>query len=101
MANATRGTGYRLYWITWICLLAITTLMLALEYVSWPAWILLAVLLAAMLVKASVIAGYFMHLRFERPVLILIVAASVLFFGAYLFALLAVDAHRIHEISVR
>ena len=99
MANATHGTGYRLYWITWIFLLAVTMVMLAMEYVSWPQWILLAVLLVAMLVKASVISGYFMHLRFEKPALILIVAASLLLVGAILFGLLAIDALRVHQLS--
>jgi cytochrome c oxidase subunit IV len=94
-------TGYRLYWITWIFLLAMTVGMLLLEYVSWPQWILLAVLVVAMLTKASVISGYFMHLRFERPALILIVAASILLVGAILFAVLAWDAHHVGEVSVR
>ena len=100
MANATHGTGYRLYWITWIFLLMITLAMLAMEYVSWPQWILLTVLLVAMLVKASVISGYFMHLRFERPALIVIIAASLLLVGLILFVLLAIDANRVHQLSV-
>jgi cytochrome c oxidase subunit IV len=99
MANATHGAGYRLYWITWVFLLAVTLVMLAMEYVSWPQWILLTVLLGAMLLKASVISGYFMHLRFEKPALIVIVAASLLLVGLVLFALLAIDALRVHQLS--
>jgi len=99
MANATHGTGYRLYWITWIFLLMVTMVMLAMEYVSWPQWMLLTVLLVAMLVKASVISGYFMHLRFERPALIVIVAASLVLVGLVLFVLLAIDAIRVHQLS--
>src|SRR3990172_3876197 len=99
MANATHGSGYRRYWITWIFLLGVTLVMLAMEYVSWPQWILLTVLLAAMLLKASVISGYFMHLRFEKPALIVIVAASLLLVGLILFALLAIDAMRVHQLS--
>jgi caa(3)-type oxidase subunit IV len=99
MANATHGTGYRLYWITWVFLLVLTMVMLAMEYVSWPPWILLSVLLGAMLVKAGVISGYFMHLRFEKPALIVIVAASLLIVGLVLFVLLAIDAMRVHQLS--
>src|SRR3990172_822533 len=99
MSNATPGSGYRLYWITWLFLLMITIIMLAMEYVSWPQWILLTVLLLAMLLKASVISGYFMHLRFERPALIVIVAASLLLVGLVLFSLLAIDAMRVHQLS--
>jgi caa(3)-type oxidase subunit IV len=99
MANATHGTGYRLYWITWVFLLVLTMVMLAMEYVSWPPWILLSVLLVAMLVKAGVISGYFMHLRFEKPALIVIVAASLLMVGLVLFVLLAIDAMRVHQLS--
>jgi len=101
MANATQGMGYRRYWITWFFLLAVTMGMLLLEYVSWPQWILLAVLVLAMLVKASVISGYFMHLRFEKPALILIIGAGLLLTGAILFVLLALDASRVNQLSVR
>jgi cytochrome c oxidase subunit IV len=101
MANATPGSGYRLYWITWILLLVVTTFMLALEFVSWPQWILMAVLLGAMLLKASVISGYFMHLRFERPGLIVIVGGAILLTAVVLFTLLALDAHRINQLTVR
>ena len=99
MQNATQGSGYRRYWITWIFLLVVTMIMLAMEYVSWPKWILLTVLLLAMLVKASVISGYFMHLRFEKPALIVIVAAGLLLVGLLLYALLAIDALRVNQLS--
>ncbi|HWP83687.1 MAG TPA: cytochrome C oxidase subunit IV family protein [Terriglobia bacterium] len=99
MANATHESGYRLYWITWVFLLVVTVVMLAMEYVTWPQWILLSVLVGAMLLKASVISGYFMHLRFERPALIVMVAASLLVVGLILFALLAIDALRVHQLS--
>ena len=100
MASETHTGGYRLYWITWCFLLAMTVGMLLLGAVSWPQWALAGVLLAAMLVKAGVIAGYFMHLRFEKPVLILIVAASILLTGTILFVLLALDALRVHDLSL-
>jgi caa(3)-type oxidase subunit IV len=99
MANATQGAGhgagYRLYWIAWVFLLVVTMIMLAMEYVSWPTWILLTVLLGAMLLKAGVISGYFMHLRYEKPALIVIVAAGILAVAAIMFIIMAIDAARV------
>ena len=99
MANTTHTTGYGLYWRTWLILLSLTAGMLAIEFVTWHPWILLAVLLSAMLVKAGFIAANFMHLRFERPVLIWIVAGSLLATASVLVAFLAVDALHILRLS--
>jgi cytochrome c oxidase subunit IV len=52
-----------------------------------------------MLVKAGFIAANFMHLRFERPALIWIVAGSLLATASVLIAFLAVDALRIFRLS--
>ena len=99
MANTTHTTGYRLYWRTWLFLLALTAAMLGIEFLAWPEWVLLAVLLSAMLAKAAFIAGNFMHLRFERPVLIWIVAASLLATASVLILFLAVDARHVLRLS--
>lgn len=101
MASAAHGsgehTGYRLYWKTWVILLMITLAMLAVEYFSAPRILLLAVLLGGMVVKAGTITGNFMHLRFERRGLILIVVLSVVLTGLFLFGYLAADAMHIGE----
>lgn len=99
MENTTHTTGYRLYWRTWLFLLALTAAMLGMEFLAWPQWVLLAVLLSAMLVKAAFIAGNFMHLRFERPALIWIVAGSLLATAFVLILFLAVDARHILRLS--
>jgi cytochrome c oxidase subunit IV len=99
MANATHTTGYRLYWHTWLYLLALTAAMLGIEFLAWPQWVLLAVLLSAMLVKAGFIAANFMHLRFERALLIWIVAGGLLATAAVLIAFLAVDALHVLRLS--
>lgn len=95
MASASQGTGehtgYRLYWNTWVILLALTLIMLGVEYFSAPRWILLSVLLAGMLVKAAAILGNFMHLRFERRGLALIVSLTILLTGLFLFGYLVAD----------
>jgi cytochrome c oxidase subunit IV len=89
--------SYKSYWVTWGILLAITGAMLMAEFLSWSKTLLVGLLLAAMMAKASLIGGQFMHLRFERPALIWAVAGSILFFSAFLFILIAFDGLRILE----
>ena len=91
--------GYRLYWLTWAILLSLTLGMLLTGYVAWPSWALLGLLLAAMLVKAGLIAANFMHLRYERLGLVLMIALGILATGAVLFFLIAIDAARILRLS--
>lgn len=74
---------YRGYWYAWLILLALT---LAMVFVGHP-----AVLLGGMMVKATIIALWFMHLRHERLSLGLAVAISILFTGLALFVLIAPD----------
>ena len=97
MENTTQHGGYRLYWITWGILLAITLVMLVTDSAPVPRWVLLGVLLVAMLVKAAFIAGNFMHLRFEHPGLVAIVAGSLLLLGLVMYVFFALDAHHVLE----
>ncbi len=53
-----------------------------------------SLLIAAMLVKATLISGYFMHLRHGRIALIVAVAISILAVGAMLFVGIAPDGLR-------
>lgn len=91
----------RLYWVTWLTLLALTVVMLLVDGLSVPRCAFLAVVLSAMLVKASLIGAHFMHLRFERLPLALMVIVGLLITGAILFALIAPDAVRIAAMSHR
>ena len=91
--------GYRLYWLTWMILLSLTLGMLLADSASLPAWILLGLLLVAMLVKAGLIAANFMHLRYEKLGLVLMIALGILATGAVLFFLIAIDAARILRLT--
>jgi cytochrome c oxidase subunit 4 len=91
--------GYRLYWLTWVILLALTLGMLVADSIAWPAWVLLGLLLVAMLVKAGFIVANFMHLRYERLGLVLMIVLGILATGAVLFFLIAIDAARILRLS--
>lgn len=85
----------RLYWGTWVALLVLTAVMLAVDSSAGPRLALVAVLLGAMLAKAALIGAHFMHLRFERASLAAIVIVGLLITAAILFVLITPDALRI------
>ena len=77
MTRCRAGTNpYRIYWVTWASCSSITVAMLAAEKFHMPRWFLVVFLLAFMMVKAVMIGGNFMHLRFEKPNLALMVAVG-------------------------
>ncbi|HXF05470.1 MAG TPA: cytochrome C oxidase subunit IV family protein [Blastocatellia bacterium] len=92
---------YRLYWVIWGALLALTLLMMVSGSVTVPKGILVGILLVGMLVKASLIGGYFMHLRFERLALVISVAAGLLLTAGVLFFLIAPDGLRVLNSTAR
>ena len=85
------------YWITWAVLLVFTVVMLWADAASIPRTAFVVFMLVAMLTKASIIGGNFMHLKSERMPLILTVVVGLLVTGGVLYVLIAPDAVRIHE----
>jgi cytochrome c oxidase subunit IV len=96
MSDAT-GNPYRIYRVTWVILLIITVAMLASEAFHLPRWFLIVFLLAFMMVKASMIGGNFMHLRYERPALALTVAAGILVTSLILYSFISREFHYIQQ----
>lgn len=92
MSEQAHGSPYRIYWVTWGILLVITVLMLLSEKFHLPRVLLVLYLLAFMMVKASMIGGNFMHLRFEHRRLAVIVAAGILVTSLILFAFITPEA---------
>jgi len=86
---------YRTYWTTWGVLLVLTMVMIVLDQAGLPRSTFLVLVLLAMGMKACLIAAYFMHLRFERPFLVLAVVIGLPLNAAILFTLIAPDALRI------
>lgn len=84
-------TSYRTYWVTWSILLALTALMLVMEAARFSVVFTVLFLVVAMLIKATLIGGWFMHLRFERAALVVSVVAGTLATAAFLFLLIAPD----------
>ncbi|MDA2937744.1 cytochrome C oxidase subunit IV family protein [Acidobacteria bacterium AH-259-A15] len=91
--------GYAVYWRIWFLLLILTAIMVFVDQVSLPRLALVWILVLAMLMKASLIAGYFMHLRFEKLTLAVIVGVGILATAAALFLLIAPDGIRILKLS--
>ena len=87
--------SYKTYWYTWGVLLVLTLgMILAGGAAISKVWIV-ALLLAGMLAKATLILGNFMHLRFERVGLILTVVIGIVFTALALFFGIAPDGVRI------
>lgn len=97
MSDKHAEGSYKGYWVTWGILLVITGVMLATELLPWSKFLVIGLLLVAMLIKITLIGGEFMHLRLERPALVLAVAGSILFFSAFLFIVIAFDGLRIFK----
>ena len=96
---AATGSPYRVYWITWSILLVITLAMLAAESLHMPRWFLIAFLLAFMSVKAVMIGGNFMHLRYEKRNLAVMVATGIVVTSLILFFFIRPEARHVLELS--
>ncbi len=92
MTTQPPQTNIRFYWITWTILLVLTAVMLVIDQSPLPRLLFVLVMLVAMLAKASIIAANFMHLRFERVTIAVMVVIGLLINGAILFGLIAPDA---------
>jgi cytochrome c oxidase subunit 4 len=66
------------YWGVWLSLLILTLAEVAIVYISMPRVVTVVSLCALALAKAALVAGYFMHLKFERRALILVVLSPLL-----------------------
>ncbi|HZT29806.1 MAG TPA: cytochrome C oxidase subunit IV family protein [Bryobacteraceae bacterium] len=87
-AVAAVGVTTKTFLNVWIALLAITGLEVFLTYEQLPVLIMLTALLGLSVIKAMLIIGYFMHLKFERfslflslfPILIMCIILMLLLF---------------------
>lgn len=96
MTTNPNADGARIYWITWAALLVLTVVMLLVDTAAIGRSLLVAVLLAAMLVKVALIAGNFMHLREAHVGLVWTFIGGLLATGVLLYVLIVPDAMRIH-----
>ena len=101
MSDHTSGNPYKIYWTTWIVLLIITVAMLAAERFHMPRLFLVVFLLAFMAVKAAMIGGNFMHLRFEKANLAVMVGLGIVVTSLILFAFLTPESASVLAKSAR
>ncbi len=69
----------RVYVWVWVGLVAITGVEVFLAYEHLPPTIMLTILLGLSVIKAGLIMGYFMHLKFERFSLVLWLVPALVF----------------------
>jgi len=74
----TVGTK-RLFVSVWAWLLGLTAFEVFLAYLRLPSLIMLTILVGLSLIKAALIVSYFMHLRFERLGLFLLLVPAMVF----------------------
>ena len=101
MSEHNAAHPYRIYWITWVFLLMVTVAMLGAEAFHMPRWFLVPFLLAFMMLKAVMIGGNFMHLRFEKRNLAFMVFASIMVTTLILFFYIAPESQRVLDKTIR
>jgi caa(3)-type oxidase subunit IV len=102
MSETQAGASpYRIYWITWAILLVITVAMLAAEEFHMPRWFLVVFLLVFMMVKAVMIGGNFMHLRFEKRNLAFMVGAGIMVTSLILYGFVSRESRHVLEQTIR
>jgi cytochrome c oxidase subunit IV len=102
MGDTQAGASpYRIYWVTWAILLVITLAMLAAEEFHMPRWFLLVFLLIFMMVKAVMIAGNFMHLRFEKRNLAVMVGLGILATSLILYGFVSRESVHVLQQTIR
>jgi caa(3)-type oxidase subunit IV len=92
--------SYKGYWAIWGVLLVLTLVMIGIEALSLPTAVAVLLLAAAMMTKATLIAGWFMHLRSETRFIMWAVVLGTLITAAFLVFLLmpdGMDAHKFAE----
>jgi cytochrome c oxidase subunit IV len=97
--TAPGANPYKIYWITWGILLVITVAMLAAEAFHFPRLFLVLFLVAFMMVKAAMIGGNFMHLRFERRNLALMVSSGILVTSLILYLFITPESWHVKKAS--
>lgn len=96
MSEETKAASpYKMYWVNWAILLVITLSMLGAELIHMSRWVLVPFLLAFMMVKATMISGSFMHLRYEHRRMWVMVLVGLLVTSVILFIGLTPETYNV------
>jgi cytochrome c oxidase subunit IV len=101
MSDTGHDKPYRVYWVTWGILLIITVSMLAAELLHLPRWFLILFLLSFMMVKALMIGGNFMHLRYEKAGLAVMVFTGIMVTSLILFTFITPESWNVMRGTLR
>lgn len=77
--DTTNGPGMKFYFAVWIGLLCIAGAEVFLSYGGFRALTLLVILLILAFIEAGIGLLYFMHLKYDRPILLWSFLLSVVF----------------------
>jgi cytochrome c oxidase subunit 4 len=91
--HAPAGATTKLFMMVWIALLVLTAIEVFLAYIHTPLVIMLTVLMGLSVIKAGLIIAYFMHLKYEKFSLFLILFPMLIFCILMLFVFMP-DAQR-------
>lgn len=95
--TTTATHGYKTYVVIWAILLTLTVTMILIGQSSLPNFVQALLLLAGSLTKATLILLYFMHLRYEKAGLVLVVIVGIAVTGLLMFSLPAFDGTQIFK----
>jgi caa(3)-type oxidase subunit IV len=83
--------SYRTYWLIWVVLLVLTLVMIGIEAMALPTGIAILLLSGAMMTKAALIGGWFMHLKYETRFIVACLVLGTFLTAAFLVFLLVPD----------
>jgi cytochrome c oxidase subunit 4 len=92
MQEEHRAHGYAIYGITWFWLLVITVVEIWITLIHLPRLLLIGGLVALAVLKAALIMAYFMHLKYERPIVAAIFSIPIALLLVALFAAVGMDS---------
>lgn len=81
MSHHTHEHAEPNYWMVWGALLVLTVVELWVAKAPMMKAAIIVALVALALAKAALVAGYFMHLKFERWALVLVVLSPLILSG--------------------
>lgn len=92
--------GYKGYWMIWVVLLVATVTMIFIGDSQMSTAPQVVLLLMGSSIKATLIIFFYMHLRFEKMGLIMIVMVGIFVTSLLMFAIPAYDGTQILERSL-
>jgi cytochrome c oxidase subunit 4 len=92
--------GYKGYWMIWVVLLVATVTMIFIGESQMSTALQVVLLLMGSSIKATLIIFFYMHLRFEKMGLTMIVMVGIFVTSLLMFAIPAYDGTQILERSL-